>query len=108
MTLHQLAFVHVHSIRLETGQEALVARALTKEGTVGYGFSLRLDAGEARHMAEWHAGARPARPHLEELLGHPWERAYLEQRPVPWECEPAFTALEFLPPRPPGSSAPTR
>ena len=103
-----LAFVHVHSMRLQTGQEALVARVLTKEGKVGYGFSFQLDAADARHMAEWHAGVRSERPRLEPVLGHPWETAFLADEAIPWECEPGFTALEFLPPRPPGSSASTR
>jgi len=58
----RLAFMHVHSMRITSGEEALVARALTKEGKVGFGFSFRLDAAEARHMAEWHAGVRKDRP----------------------------------------------
>ena len=103
-----LSFVHVHSMRLATGQEALVARVLTKDGKVGYGFSFQLDAADARHMAEWHAGVTSERPRLEPVLGHPWETAFLANEAIPWECEPGFTALEFLPPRPPGSSASTR
>ncbi len=95
-------------MRLQSGQEALVARVVTKDGKTGYGFSFRLDAAEARHMAEWNAGARSERPRIEPLLGHPWEQAFLAGKPVPWECEPGFTALEFLPPRPLGSSAETR
>jgi hypothetical protein len=95
-------------MRLQTGQEALVARVLTKEGKAGYGFSFRLDAAEARHMAEWHAGARKERPRYQPVLDHPWEIAFLGKKPIPWDCEPGFTALEFLPPRPPGSSASTR
>lgn len=95
-------------MRLATGQEALVARVLTEEGKVGFGFSFRLDAAEARHMAEWHAGARKDRPHCEPVLAHPWETAYVAGEAVPWDCEPGFTALEFLPPRPPGSSASIR
>ena len=95
-------------MRLQSGHEVLVARVLTQEGKTGLGFSLRLDAAEARHMAEWDAGARAEKPQLERLLGHPWEQAFLEGKPIPWDCEPGFTALEFLPPRPPGSSAATR
>jgi len=98
----------VHSIRLASGQEALVARVLTQDGKTGYGFSFRLDAAEARHMAEWHAGARSERPRLEAVLSHPWETAYVSGEAIPWDCELGFTALEFLPPRPPASSAPTR
>jgi hypothetical protein len=95
-------------MRLEAGQEALVARVVTKDGKTGFGFSFRLDATEARHMAEWDAGVRLSRPPIQALLDHPWEKAYLEEKPVPWDAEPGFTALEFLPTPPPGSSAPTR
>lgn len=90
------AFVHVQSMRLQSGQEALVARVLTKDGKTGYGFSLRLDAGEARHMAEWHAGVRSEKPRLEPLLGHPWETAFLEKQTIPWDCEPGFARLAWL------------
>jgi len=95
-------------MRLDSGQEALVARVLSREGKAGYGFSFRLDAAEARQMAEWDAGARMERPVYEPVLAHPWETAFAAGEPIPWDCEPAFTALEFLPPRPPGSSASTR
>ena len=95
-------------MRLESGQEALVARVLTLDGRTGYGFSFRLDAAEARQMAEWDAGARSERPPYEPVLGHPWEKAYLACAQIPWDVEPAFTALEFLPPRPPSPSAATR
>ena len=95
-------------MRLQTGQEALVARVLTKDGKVGFGFSFRLDATEARHMAEWYAGLRKEPPPVEAALNHPWEQAFLARKPVPWDFEPGFTALEFLPPRPPASSAATR
>ena len=94
-------------MRLQTGHEALVARVVTEENRVGYGFSFSLDATAARHMAEWHAGARKDKPRLEPVLGHPWETAFLANQEIPWACEPGFTALEFLPPRPPGSSAST-
>ena len=95
-------------MRLETGQEALVARVLTRDGHTGYGFSFHLDAAEARNMAEWDAGVRQERPPYEPVLGHPWEKAYLASAQIPWDVEPAFTALEFLPPRPPSTSAATR
>ena len=91
-----LAFVHVHSMRLQSGHEALVARVLTKDGKTGYGFSFRLDAAEARHMAEWHAGAGAEKPRLESVLGHPWETAYVSGVAVPWNVEPAFAALQWL------------
>jgi hypothetical protein len=83
-------------MRLETGQEALVARVLTEEGKVGFGFSFRLDAEEARQMAEWHAGARSERPRLEPVLGHPWETSYVAGEPVGWDFEPGFAALRWL------------
>jgi hypothetical protein len=86
----------VQSLRLSSDHEALVARALTKEGKVGFGFSMGLDATEARHMAEWHAGARAQRPLLEPRLGHAWEQAYVENKPVPWDAEPGFAALAWL------------
>lgn len=83
-------------MRLASGQEALVARVVTREGKAGFGFSLRLDATEARHMAEWHAGARPERPRIEPVLGHPWELAFLENKTIPWDAEPGFAAIEWL------------
>lgn len=86
----------MQSLRLRSGDEALVARVLAKDGTTGFGFSLRLDATEARHMAEWHAGLRGDSPAIEPLLGHAWETAYREGKPIPWDAEPAFGALTWL------------
>lgn len=83
-------------MRLASGEEALVARVLTKDGNAGFGFSLALDATEARHMAEWNAGARAVKPNLGTRTGHPWEEAFLEGRSVPWEREPAFASLQWL------------
>jgi hypothetical protein len=74
----------------------LVARVLTKEGKTGFGFSMRLDAAEARHMAEWHAGVRSERPKIEPVLAHPWETAYVAGETVPWDAEPAFAAVQWL------------
>ena len=65
---------------------------LTQDGKTGFGFSFRLDAAEARHMAEWHAGARTERPPLDPVLDHPWEKAFLEGKPIPWDCEPGFAS----------------
>src|SRR5262245_30827637 len=95
-------------MRLASGHEALVVRVVTNDDRIGYGFSMRLDATEARHMAEFNAGVRTDRPALPPVLNHPWEIAFLEQKPIPWDSEPGFTALEFLPPRQRGSSASTR
>jgi hypothetical protein len=49
--LTRARFIHVHSIRISSGEEVLVARVLSEDGRVGYGFSFRLDATEARHLA---------------------------------------------------------
>jgi hypothetical protein len=103
-----LAFMHVQSMRIASGEEALVARALTTDGKIGFGFSFRLEAAEARHMAEWHAGVRKERPAYQPVLDHPWERAWLAGAEPDWSREPGFTALEFLPSPPPGSSASLR
>jgi len=92
-----LSYVHVHSMRLASGEEALVARVLAQDGKVGFGFSFRLDAAEARHMAEWHAGVRKEPPRLEPLLDHAWEQAFLEKKPVPWNVEPGFAKIRWLP-----------
>jgi len=86
----------VQSLRLATGEEALVARVLTEEGKVGFGFSFRLDATEARHMAEWAAGARPERPPYESQLDHPWERSWLSEEEIEWQSEPAFAKMKWL------------
>jgi len=91
------AYVHVHSMRLATGEEVLVARVLAQDGRVGYGFSFRLESTEARHMAEWHAGVRKERPGYQPVLEHPWEKAFLEKKEIPWKSEPAFAAIRWLP-----------
>ena len=83
-------------MRLTSGHEALVARVLAKDGKTGFGFSLRLDATEARHMAEWHAGVRAERPKIEPVLAHPWETAYAAGETIPWDVEPGFGALKWL------------
>jgi len=83
-------------MRLASGQEVLVARVLTAEGIAGLGFSLRLDATEARHMAEWAAGARAEKPRLEPALGHAWETAYVSGAAIPWDSEPEFSRLKWL------------
>jgi hypothetical protein len=69
---------------------------LTKEGRTGFGFSLRLDATEARHMAEWYAGVRRERPGIEPVLSHPWEIAYIAGEAIPWDVEPMFAGLKWL------------
>ena len=88
--------VHVHAMRFATGEEALVARVVTPGGRIGYGFSLRLDATEARHMAEWAAGVRAERPAYESQLDHAWERAYLSDEEIDWQSEPAFATIRWI------------
>ena len=89
--------VHVHSMRLATGEEALIARVVAADGRVGYGFSFRLDATEARHMAEWAAGVRDERPPYESQLDHAWERAWLADDQIEWQSEPAFPKIRWQP-----------
>ena len=91
-----MKFTHVQSMRLASGQEVLVARVLTAEGQAGFGFSLRLDATEARHMAEWAAGARAEKPRIDPALGHAWETAYAAGSDIPWNSEPEFARLRWL------------
>jgi hypothetical protein len=98
MTAGQIPrFIHVHAFRLASGKEALVARVVAPDGKVGFGFSLSLDATEARHMAEWSAGLRKEIPELKQTAGHPWEKAWRAGKPVPWDCEEGFSRLKWLP-----------
>ena len=90
-------FIHTQSMRLADGREALVTRVLCEDGGTGFGFSLQLDATEARHMALFHAGLRAERPTITSVMAHPWETAYLSNSPIPWECEPGFSRLKWLP-----------
>ena len=91
------SYLHVHSMRLATGEEVLVARAIAPGGRVGFGFSFRLDATEARHMAEWAAGVRAQRPAYESQLDHAWERAWLSDEEIEWQSEPGFANIQWLP-----------
>lgn len=56
------ASVHTQSVRLASGEEALVTRVVAEDGRIGYGYSLTLDATAARHMAERAAGVREGEP----------------------------------------------
>ena len=91
------SFIHTHSMRLASGQEALVTRVVTEDGRAAFGFSFRLDATEARHMALYHAGLRAERPRLAPVLGHPWETAFVSASDIPWSFEPGFSRLQWLP-----------
>jgi len=64
-----IAHTHVHSLRVASGAEALVARVLAADGTAGFGFTLNLDAGVARDMAAWDALGRSKGVALHSLLG---------------------------------------
>ena len=64
-----IAHTHVHSLRIGSGAEALVARVVAKDGTAGFGFTLNMDAGVARDMAAWDALARAKGVALFGLLG---------------------------------------
>lgn len=94
----RLAFVHVHSMRAASGAEVLVARVLTKEGRTGFGFSFRLDPGEARCMATWHAGAANRRPDYLPVADHPWERAWMAAQEIDWTIEPGFARMRWQTP----------
>ena len=82
-------------MRIATGEEVLIARVFAPDGRTGYGFSFRLDATEARHMAEWAAGVRAERPAYESQLGHAWERAWLSKADIEWQIEPAFANIKW-------------
>ena len=84
-------------MRIASGEEVLVARVLAEDGAVGFGFSFRLEATEARHMAEWAAGVRAERPTYESVRDHPWEKAFLKNEPIPWTTDSGFTAIRWLP-----------
>jgi L-alanine-DL-glutamate epimerase-like enolase superfamily enzyme len=64
-----IAQIHVHSLRLRNGAEALVARVMTADGVPGFGFSLGSEAFPARDMAAWDALARSRNVPLYALFG---------------------------------------
>jgi L-alanine-DL-glutamate epimerase-like enolase superfamily enzyme len=64
-----VAHTHVHSLRVASGTEALVARVRIADGTEGFGFTLNEDAAVARDMAAWDALARAKGVALHSLLG---------------------------------------
>jgi L-alanine-DL-glutamate epimerase-like enolase superfamily enzyme len=70
-----IAHTHVHSLRIASGAEALVARVLAADGTAGFGFTLNLDAGVARDMAAWDALARAKGVPLYGLLGGSYRKS---------------------------------
>jgi len=64
-----IAHTHVHSLRLASGAEALVARVMTADGVAGFGFSLGPEALPARDMAAWDALGRSRNVPLYALFG---------------------------------------
>jgi hypothetical protein len=84
-------------MRLASGHEALVTRVLGNNGSSGFGFSMQLDATEARHIALYNAGLSTERPRITPVMAHPWELAWVAGEPIPWDAEPAFSRLEWLP-----------
>ncbi|MDW8467778.1 MAG: hypothetical protein RML56_00980 [Burkholderiales bacterium] len=58
----------MHSLRLASGAEALVARVIAAEGVAGFGFSLAIEPAVARDMAGWDAYARARGAPLWRLL----------------------------------------
>jgi L-alanine-DL-glutamate epimerase-like enolase superfamily enzyme len=69
-----VAHTHVHSLRVASGAEALVARVRIAGGTEGYGFTLNEDAAVARDMAAWDALGRSKGVPLYGLLGGTYRR----------------------------------
>ena len=61
--------IHVQSLRLASGSEALVARVVARDGVAGFGFTLGPEAYVARELAAWDARARRASVPLFRLLG---------------------------------------
>jgi len=88
-----VAYTHVHSIRVASGAEALVARALIADGTAGFGFTLNLDAGVARDMAAWDALGRSRKVSLFGLLGGSFRRKVNLARDENPSIPPDWTAL---------------
>ncbi len=70
-----IAHTHVHSMRLASGAEALVARVLAADGTAGFGFTLNDDAGVARDMAAWDALGKSKGVALFGLLGGSYRKS---------------------------------
>jgi len=61
-----LKHIHTRSVRRANGEEALVTRVVAADGRIGYGYSLKLDATESRHMAE--SSASPVPPEIQALI----------------------------------------
>lgn len=88
-----IAHTHVHSLRVASGAEALVARVLAADGTAGFGFTLNLDAGVARDMAAWDALARAREVPLYGLLGGSYRKEITTVKDELPAIAPDWTAL---------------
>ena len=88
-----IAYTHVHSLRLASGAEALVARVLAVGGTAGFGFTLNLEAGVARDMAAWDALARAKGVPLFGLLGGSYRKKITLSKDENPSIPPDWTAL---------------
>jgi len=88
-----IAHTHVHSLRVASGDEALVARVLATDGAAGFGFTLNLDAGVARDMAAWDALARAKGVPLYGLLGGAYRKAVEISKDESPAIAPDWTAL---------------
>ena len=88
-----IAHTHVHSLRVASGAEALVARVLAADGTAGFGFTLNLDAGVARDMAAWDALARAREVPLYGLLGGSYRKEITTVKDELSAIAPDWTAL---------------
>jgi L-alanine-DL-glutamate epimerase-like enolase superfamily enzyme len=64
-----ISHTHVHSMRMASGAEVLLARVRTADGKEGFGFTLNEDAAVARDMAAWDALGRSKGVSLPALLG---------------------------------------
>lgn len=88
-----IAHTHVHSMRVATGAEALVARVRLADRTAGYGFTLNEDAAVARDMAAWDALGRSKGVPLFGLLGGSHRRTVKCMRDETPSLPPDWTAL---------------
>jgi L-alanine-DL-glutamate epimerase-like enolase superfamily enzyme len=88
-----IAHTHVHSLRVASGAEALVARVLAADGTAGFGFTLNMDAGVARDMAAWDALGRSKGVPLYGLLGGAYRREVKCMKDELPAIAPDWTAL---------------
>jgi L-alanine-DL-glutamate epimerase-like enolase superfamily enzyme len=88
-----IAHTHVHSVRLMSGAEALVARVRIADGTEGFGFTLNEAAVVARDMAAWDALGRDKGVPLYGLLGGCYRKTAKVMKDELPAIAPDWTAL---------------